>query len=33
MENPIAFVASTNPDVMYYNQAIKVPDKMQGTLK
>ena len=29
MENPIAFVASTNPDVMYIDQAMKEPDKPQ----
>jgi hypothetical protein len=27
MENPIAFAASTNPDVMYLDQAMKEPDK------
>ena len=27
LENPIAFVASTNPDVMYIDQAMKEHDK------
>jgi Reverse transcriptase (RNA-dependent DNA polymerase) len=27
MENPMAFVASTNPDVMYLDQAMKEPDR------
>jgi hypothetical protein len=29
MENPVAFVASTNPDIMYYDEAMRQPDKEQ----
>ncbi len=29
MEDPIAFVASSNPDIMYYDQAMKEPDSKQ----
>jgi hypothetical protein len=29
MENPIAFLASTNPDVMYLDQAMREPDRPQ----
>ena len=29
MENPIAFVASTNPDIMYLDEAMRQPDKVQ----
>eukprot|EP00978_Attheya_sp_CCMP212_P037948 scaffold183254_cov63-Attheya_sp.AAC.2 len=29
MDDPIAFLATTNKDVMYYHQAIKEPDRIQ----
>jgi hypothetical protein len=29
MEDPIAFAASSNPDIMYYDQAMKEPDSKQ----
>jgi hypothetical protein len=29
MENPMAFVASSNPDIMYLDEAMKQPDKLQ----
>jgi hypothetical protein len=29
MEDPIAFAASANPDIMYYDQAMKAPDSKQ----
>ncbi len=29
MENPIAFVASTNPDIMYLDEAMRQPDRVQ----
>lgn len=29
MENPIVYKASTNPDIMYYHQAMKAPDREQ----
>lgn len=29
MENPVVFKASTNPDIMYYHQAMAAPDKPQ----
>jgi hypothetical protein len=29
MENPMAFVASSNPDIMYLDEAMKQPDKVQ----
>ncbi len=29
MEDPIAFAASSNPDIMYFDQAMKEPDKEQ----
>jgi Reverse transcriptase (RNA-dependent DNA polymerase) len=29
MENPIAFVESTNPDIMYLDEAMKQPDRIQ----
>ena len=27
MENPMAFVATTNPDILYWDQAMKAPDR------
>jgi Reverse transcriptase (RNA-dependent DNA polymerase) len=29
MENPMAFVASTNPDIMYFDEAMQQPDRAQ----
>lgn len=29
MENPVAYKASTNPDIMYYHQAMQAPDREQ----
>ena len=29
MDNPIAFVASTNPDIMYLDEALKQPDSKE----
>jgi hypothetical protein len=30
MENPMAFVASTNPNIMYLDEAMRQPDKAQS---
>jgi hypothetical protein len=29
MNDPIAFAASTNPDILYYHEAMKQPDRLK----
>jgi hypothetical protein len=29
MEDPIAFLAKSNPDTLYYHQAMKAPDSKE----